>query len=159
MKQVELVRATEKDIDELHQMQTEAFMPLYEIYHDDLSPVNEPKDRTLWKIRESHFYFIVYEGRKVGALRAVRDRSIDDDSIMWISPIFILPKFQDLGVGSSSILKLFEIWDKTHVWKLATIKEEGRNCHVYEKLGFKRFGEATRVNDLMTLVNYERKTE
>ena len=61
MKKVELVRATEKDIDELHQMQTEAFMPLYEIYHDDLSPVNEPKDRTLWKIRESHFYFIVYE--------------------------------------------------------------------------------------------------
>ena len=86
MKQVELVEATTNDVDELHAMQVEAFMPLYEIYHDDMSPVNETKERILWKITEdiSHFYFIVFEGKKVGAVRAIRDRSLDDDFFVWL---------------------------------------------------------------------------
>lgn len=32
---VELVMATEKDAELLHQMKYEAFLPLYEKYHDD----------------------------------------------------------------------------------------------------------------------------
>ena len=156
MKQVELIKATKDDIDEIHQMQIDSFMPLYEIYHDDMSPVNEPKERTLWKITDSHFYFIVCDGQKVGAVRVVRDRGVEDDSIMWISPIFILPKFQDLGVGKAAVLKLFEMWDKTTTWRLSTIKEEERNCHFYEKLGFKRLEGEEKVNDLLTLVSYVR---
>ncbi len=159
MKQVELVKATEKDVDELHRMQVEAFMPLYEIYHDDMSPVNESKERILWKITEeiSHFYFIVFEGKKVGAVRAIRDRSLNDDSVMWISPIFILPEFQDLHLGEAAVKRLFEMWDNKTTWKLSTIKQEERNRHFYEKLGFKLLDWEENVNEKMDLVMYERR--
>ena len=159
MKQVELVKATEKDADELHRMQVDAFMPLYEIYHDDMSPVNESKERILWKITEenSHFYFIVFEGKKVGAVRAVRDRSLDDDSVMWISPIFILPEYQDMHLGESAVTRLFEMWDNKTTWKLSTIKQEERNRHFYEKMGFELLDWEEKINDLMDLVMYERR--
>ena len=159
MKQVELVKATENDVDELHEMQVKAFMPLYEIYHDDMSPVNESKERILWKITEeiSHFYFIVFEGKKVGAVRAIRDRSLNDDSIMWISPIFILPEFQDLKLGEAAVTRLFEMWDNKTTWKLSTIKQEERNRHFYEKLGFELLDWEENVNENMDLVMYERR--
>ncbi len=159
MKQVELVKATEKDVDELHKMQVDSFMPLYEIYHDDMSPVNESKERILWKITEetSHFYFIVFEGKKVGAVRAIRDRSLNDDSVMWISPIFILPEFQNLKLGEAAVTRLFEMWDNKTTWKLSTIKQEARNRHFYEKLGFELLDWEEHINDRMDLVMYERR--
>lgn len=157
MEQVELVRVKAEDLDELHKMQYDAFMPLYEIYHDDMSPVNESKERVLYKIENSHFYYIVFEGSKAGAVRVVRERGREDDKILWISPIFILPEFQNKGLGGKTIMKLFRDWKETEMWKLATIKQEPRNCHLYEKLGFVRFGDEIPVNDLMTLVNYEKR--
>jgi len=159
MKQVELVKTTKEDLDELHAMQVKAFMPLYEIYHDEMSPVNESKDRILWKITEenSHFYYIIFDGKKVGAVRAVRDRSLNDDSVMWISPIFILPEFQDLKIGAAAVERLFEMWDDKTTWKLSTIKQEERNRHFYEKLGFELLDWEEKINDKMDLVMYERK--
>jgi hypothetical protein len=39
-------------------------------------------------------------------------------------------------------------------WILETILQEQRNCHLYEKCGFVRFGGEEVVNDKMTLITY-----
>ena len=41
-------------------------------------------------------------------------------------------------------------------WKLDTIKQEPRNCHLYEKCGFVRTGQEEVVNERLTLVFYEK---
>ena len=157
---VQLVKATEDDLEELHSLQVEAFMPLYEKYHDDeMSPAKESIDRIREKLTRpnSFFYFVTSEGEKVGVIRIVRDYQSPDDSIMHISPLFIRPKFQGKGFGGSAIEAAFRLWDKTSTWRLATIKEEPKNCYLYEKYGFVRTGWEEKINDLMTIVGYERK--
>ena len=157
---VQLVKATEDDLEELHSLQVEAFMPLYEKYHDDeMSPAKESIDRIKEKLTRpnSFFYFVTSEGEKVGVIRIVRDYQCPDDSIMHISPLFIRPKFQGKGYGGAAIEAAFKLWDKTSTWRLATIKEEPKNCYLYEKYGFVRTGWEEKINDLMTIVGYERK--
>lgn len=157
---VQLVKATEDDLEELHSLQVEAFMPLYEKYHDDeMSPAKESIERIREKLTRpnSFFYFVTSEGEKVGVIRIVRDYQSPDDSIMHISPLFIRPKFQGKGYGGAAIEAAFKLWDKTSTWRLATIKEEPKNCYLYEKYGFIRTGWEEKINDLMTIVGYERK--
>lgn len=157
---VQLVKATEDDLEELHLLQVEAFMSLYEKYHDDeMSPAKESIDRIKEKLTRpnSFFYFVTSEGEKVGVIRIVRDYQSPDDSIMHISPLFIRPKYQGKGYGGAAIEAAFKLWDKTSTWRLATIKEEPKNCYLYEKYGFVRTGWEEKINDLMTIVGYERK--
>ena len=76
------------------------------------------------------------------------------ENVNWISPIFIIPKFQNKGIASTVIKQLFDIYPNTIEWRLDTIKQETGNCHLYEKCGFIRVGEDTVVNEKMTLVDY-----
>ena len=77
--------------------------------------------------------------------------------LFYISPIFILPKYQNQGIGYVAIQKVFLLYPDVKVWKLDTILQEPRNCHLYEKCGFVRVGEEHIINDKMTLVDYERR--
>ena len=61
-------------------------------------------------------------------------------------------KFQNKGIASNVIKQLFDIYPNTIEWWLSTIKQEEKNCHLYEKCGFVRTGDEIVVNENMTLV-------
>lgn len=182
---IELVLATPEDAGLIHQMKYEAFLPLYEKYHDDeTSPVNEKIDKVISQLTHpnSEYYLIQVNGENAGAVRAARKRrkladvagkvegmntvaeqgnNITEDmkvdkNVNFISPIFILPRFQNKGYGQVVINKLLALYPEVVTWKLDTIKQEAGNCHLYEKCGFVRIGEEKIVNDKMTLVDYEK---
>jgi len=73
-----------------------------------------------------------------------------------ISPLFILPQHQGRGFAQQAILAA-ERLHGSHGWELDTIAQEAGNCHLYEKLGYRATGAATRINDRMTLILYEKK--
>ena len=79
----------------------------------------------------------------------------DEKTVSFISPLFVLPEFQNQGVGYIAINKAFEMYPDVKVWKLETILQEPANCHLYEKCGFRRVGEEHVVNERMTLIDYE----
>lgn len=155
---IELKLVTEGEAESLHRLQVEAFMPLYEKYQDDdTSPVKESLKRVTEKIIEenSDFYFIVFRGEKVGGVRVRWHQGKKVyENVNWISPIFIIPKFQNKGIASTVIEQLFDIYPDTIEWRLDTIKQERGNCHLYEKCGFVRVGEDIVVSEKMTLVDY-----
>ena len=155
---IELKLVTEGESESLHRLQVEAFMPLYEKYQDDdTSPAKESLKRVTEKIIEenSDFYFIVFRGEKVGGVRVRWHQGKKVyENVNWISPIFIIPKFQNKGIASTVIEQLFDIYPDTIEWRLVTIKQETGNCHLYEKCGFVRTGEEIVVNEKMTLVDY-----
>ena len=70
---------------------------------------------------------------------------------------FILPEYQNQGIGYVAIQKVFYLYPDAKVWKLDTILQEPGNCHLYEKCGFVRVGEAHIINDKMTLIDYEKR--
>lgn len=155
---IELKLVTEAEAECLHRLQIEAFMPLYEKYQDDeSSPAKESLERVTKKIVEvnSDFYFIMFAGEEIGGVR-VRWHQGETvfENVNWISPIFIIPQYQNRGIASKVIEQLFAIYPNTIEWRLDTIKQETGNCHLYEKCGFVRVGDDMVINEKMTLVNY-----
>ena len=153
--EVELVLATEKDAEILHQMKYEAFLPLYEIYHDDeTSPVKEPMEKVIRCIQmeNSDYYLIKFKNEFVGGVRIVEKQ----EGVFSISPMFILPEYQNRGIGYAAIQMVLALYPKVITWRLATILQEKRDCHFYEKCGFYRSGWKKEINELMDVVGYEK---
>lgn len=159
---IELIRASKKDAPLIWDMQVASFKDLYEKYEDnEISPALEKIDRTIERIKQaSSFYYIIkWNNEVVGAIRVIDKKRrfwkrIKDYKV--ISPIFILPQYRNKGIAQEVFKKIEEIHGTTH-WKLTTILEEKRNCHLYEKLDYKRFGEEVKVNDKMTLIDYKKE--
>ncbi|MDO4298516.1 MAG: GNAT family N-acetyltransferase [Lachnospiraceae bacterium] len=157
---IDLVLVTAGDVELLYRLQLAAFMPLYEKYHDDeTSPAKETLERITEKITapNSEFYLIRFAGKAVGGIRIRHGQSdIMQSDVNWISPFFVVPEFQNRGIGGKAIRKIFEMYPETLAWKLNTIKQERGNCHLYEKCGFVKTGTEYAVNEQMTLIDYER---
>ncbi len=165
MKHVTLKFATEKDVVLLHQMQREAFLPLYEKYHDDeMNPAKESLEKVMWRIigANGEYYLIQADGETAGAIRVARKKvqrgkeKVYLENVQYISPMFVLPAFQNQGIAQAAIKKAFTLYPDTITWKLDTIKQEPGNCHLYEKCGFIRIGKGYAVNQNMTLIDYEK---
>ena len=91
------------------------------------------------------------DGARVGVIN-IGHNDPNEKKIAFISPIFILPEFQNRGIGYIAIQQAFELLLEVTTWKLETILQEKLNCHLYEKCGFVRTGEEQVINDKMTLV-------
>lgn len=156
--QVKLEEVRADELSQLHTMQVKSFMPLYEKYHDEGSPAIESIDRIRARAMMDNrkYYFIVKEGARVGAINIGNKASVNDNNIFYISPIFILPEYQNQGIGYIAIQKAFEMYPQASRWRLDTILQEPANCHLYEKCGFVRVGEEKIINESMTIVDYEK---
>ena len=156
MRRIKLREVTEEEIPELYNMQVKSFMPLYEKYHDDGSPAIEPIERVKrrFAVENRKYYFIMKDGARVGAIN-IGHNDPNEKKVAFISPLFVLPEFQNRGIGYVAIQKAFETLPEVTTWKLDTILQEPANCHLYEKCGFVRVGEEKVINENMTLIDYE----
>ena len=160
--EVTLRLANLKDAELIHQMKYEAFLPLYEKYHDDeTSPVREKIDKVIWQLKSEYtdYYIICWKGQDVGAVRVVRKLAKTElvEGVLYISPLFILPEYQNRNIAYIALQKVFALYQDVASWKLDTIKQETGNCHLYEKCGFVRVGDEHIINDKMTLIDYEKQ--
>ena len=153
---IKLEEVREDELQILHEMQVKSFMPLYKKYHDEGSPAIESIERIRARAARPNrkYYFIIMDGTRVGAIN-LGHNDPDEKKVSFISPIFICPEFWDRGIGYAAIQKAFEMYSEVKIWKLETILQEGRNCHLYEKCGFVRVGDEKPVNENMTLIDYE----
>ena len=124
-------------------------------YQDyETSPGNESIEHIQAKLLDefTFFYFIYHKDDIAGAVRVV-DRK--NGNRKRIAPIFIMKKFRNKGLAQ----KTFEEIEKLHGsnnWMLDTILQEEGNCHLYEKLGYKRTGKIENINERMDIVYYEK---
>lgn len=150
-----LVRASLSDAEKIWSMQKEAFTELFEKYQDfETSPATEPLERTVLKLKQSetYFYMIQFDGQTVGAVRVVDS---GNNNRKRISPIFILPKFRNMGIAQKAIILAEKIHGSKN-WELDTIIQEKGNCHLYEKMGYRTAGKTKIISDKLTLVFYQK---
>lgn len=153
--EIELVEAQENDITNIWEMQKVSFRELLNRYEDyDTSPAceSEEKIRQRFSQKETSYYMIREKEENVGGVRVVDC----GERVYRISPVFILPEHQNKGIAQKTFALLEAQRPDAVKWKLETIKQEERNCHVYEKLGYSRTGKEEHINDKMTLVEYEK---
>ncbi len=154
--EVQLLRANISDAKELHAMQIIAFKELLEKYQDfDTSPGNEIVERVEIRLKQdfTFYYFICIGQQKVGAIRIVDEKEAGKNK--RISPVFILPDFQGKGIAQEAI-RLCEALHGNRNWELSTILQEPKNCHLYEKMGYRQTGNTKVINERLTLVFYEK---
>ena len=89
-------------------------------------------------------------------MRVVFDGVEDGRRMYRVSPLFILPEHQNRGVGYAAMMAVLDLYPQADVWRLSTIKQERRNCRLYEKCGFAISRPEEPVNELMTIVYYQR---
>lgn len=160
-KEITLVLATEEDAKLIHDMKYKAFLPLYEKYHDDeTNPAMEKIEKVIRQIQSegSNYYLMCVDEKIAGAIRILQRKNEAGfiPGEYKISPLFILPEFQNRGIGYAAIQEVFRQYPQAKIWRLDTIKQEAGNCYLYEKCGFVRVGEEKPINESMTLIDYEK---
>ncbi len=151
---ITLRKAQEADCTALHQMQVKAFAPLLLKYRDhESSPAAESEEAVLRRLKQPYtdYYFIESQGAPVGMLRVC-----DFGDNCRLSPICVLPEHQGRGYAQKAIALAEEAYPDAHIWKLDTIAQEEKLCHLYEKLGYRQTGEIQHVKEGMDLVFYQK---
>ena len=155
-----LEKATIENAHEIHHMQIISFKALLDKYKYkdyDTNPGNENIDRVIGRInqKETDYYIIKYKNISVGAVRVI---NLENDKKCRVSPIFILPEYQNKGIAQHVFKIIEEKYKPENGWILDTILQEKGNCHLYEKIGYKKTGKVEKINEIMDIVHYEKKT-
>jgi len=152
-----LKKATLENIEEIHQMQIKSFKSLLEKYKDyDINPGNESIERIIQRFNQefTDYYIIKMKNTSVGAIRVIR---LENGLKCRVSPIFILPEYQNKGIAQK-VFEIIEIkYKPKNGWILDTILQEKGNCYLYEKIGYKKTGKIEKINDNMYIIYYEKK--
>ncbi|MBQ9135594.1 MAG: GNAT family N-acetyltransferase [Lachnospiraceae bacterium] len=152
---IQLIRATVEDAGQLWEMQVKSFQKLLDKYQDyETSPANEPIDKMIWRLNQevTYYYFICMDNVKVGAIRVI---DYHTDRNKRISPLYVLPEYQNRGIAQKAMMICEEIHGFAK-WELDTILQEEGNCYLYEKMGYRKTGKTKKINDKLTLVFYEK---
>jgi len=105
--------------------------------------------------REGTKGYIFYKDNiPVGAVRVAFN---SENSSARVSALGVLPKYQGQGIARKALLEIERLHRDVKKWCLDTILQEKGNCHLYEKIGYKRTGKVEEINEKMTLIYYEKK--
>ncbi len=152
---IEIIKAKRTDLEIIHKMQVESFLPSLEKYKDyEVSPACETLEHVLEKYNQvfTTYWLIKNQKDTVGAFRIVRFK----DKVYRISTIFILPSMQGRGIGQEVFNLIEKEYQDAERFVLDTILEEKRNCYFYEKLGYVKTGEIKKIKGGMNIVYYEK---
>ncbi len=130
-----------------------AYLPLLKKYHDD----NEnPANKTVQDIqydlkgKNSDAYLLMLDETPIGYVR-VGQREKGEFSI---ADLAILPSQQGKGYAQFFLKEIEKIYYMAEKWSLVTIKEEEKDCYLYEKLGYTQKHVLRKVNETMHFVLY-----
>ena len=102
MENILLILAKTGDEKIIHSMKYSSFLPLYDRYKDDeTSPVKESIEKVIAQLKSDNtdYYIITINSKPIGAIRIVDDGYENNEHIYRISPIFIIPEYQNYGIG------------------------------------------------------------
>jgi GNAT superfamily N-acetyltransferase len=153
---IQLEKASIKDAADIHRLQVKSFLPLLQKYRDyETNPANEEIGRVIDRLEQpaTTYYFIMLDAIRIGAVRVVYQK---ETKRAKISPIFIIPEYQGKGFGQEAMV-IVESTIDAEIWELNTILQEVGNCHLYEKMGYRRTGSTREINEKMTIVSYEKR--
>lgn len=153
---ITLVKAEPSDAEAMLKMQKECFKPHLEKYQDiETSPVNESMEKMLFRINyENGSYFkIIADSIHAGCVR-VFEKS---PKLYRVGIIYILPEFQNKGVGQRALALVESFFPEAEAWELDCPADLPANRRCYEKAGYKLTGEEKTINNKLKLIFYKKE--
>ena len=132
-------------------MQKKCFKPIYEKYYDETSPYKESFAKFVSRTTKSSFqmYWIIDNSTKVGQIWIATK-----NDTAKLARLFVLP---NKGYAAKAIIDIEKLYSQYYHWRLDTIKEEKKNVHLYQKLGYKPNGKEKIINDKMKITEFEKE--
>lgn len=152
---LEIREITSEAAEIIYDIQQKSFIPLLNVYHDyNMNPAMESVYTIKEKIDRDNTiaYIFKFNDMNIGWVRLTYLES----DICKISGLCVIPEYQNRGIAQEALKILEEKHNKILKWVLDTIYEEKGNCHLYEKLGYVKVGEIKKVNENMSIINYEK---
>ena len=137
-------------------MQVETHTDYLTKYQDhEINPAAETLERVIKRMDVDYrdHFFILQDGNIVGGVRTAWYRGT---TRYRLGGLFILPQYQNQGIGQIVVPLAESLYPNATSWELETLLQEPRNLHFYEKLGYRREGEPTIINDKLSLVFYKK---
>lgn len=156
-KQLELQQIGPTEAKQWLEMQIRSFKPFMEKYEDyNSSPAAEWLDIIFDRMTQDNqeHYFIHLHGQIVGGVRV--NNFPNELKRYRIGLLFILPEYQNTGLGSGIIPKIEAFYPQAESWELETFAQEKRDIHFYEKFGYQQTDQQVKINDKLTVVMYKK---
>ena len=157
--EIKLKKATISDAQELFEIQIKSFLPMLKKYEDyKTNPGNGTIEGVMRRIKgttdaNNAFYKIMKNEKTVGAIDIWWE---NNKTKFNVGILFISPEYQGEGVAQTAITEVEELYTQAASWHLNTILEEKKNCYLYEKMGYTRYGVEIKLNEKTTLIFYQK---
>lgn len=148
---IKLEKAAECDAEKIISIRNECFYDDY-VQFGECPGYNIPKEQMIKRIKEGNLYKIVIDNEITGDISV----QILDSGVHWIGCVAVAKKFQDRGIGSFIMNEIEALYGEACIWQLETPLSNIRNCHFYEKLGYKII-ETKILTDKLTLAVFEKR--
>ena len=161
MIKIRLTEASEAQL--LSEIQKQAFLPLYERYHDAGNPYLRGKEDILMRLNNSKFrYFTILEDEIVvgGVFYRTEGSGLFFETLgdgeYYLQRIYVRPDRQGKKIAQKAMLLCEkEFTDAVHIYvDFPEDLDKNRKC--YESVGFRDRGERIEVEQGLTLASYEK---
>jgi GNAT superfamily N-acetyltransferase len=152
---VQLIRATANDAQNMLNMQKKCFKKHFEKYQDlSGSPYKEVLEKMLFRINyeKGSYYKIVSANTLIGGIWVFEKES----KIFRVGIVYILPEYQSKGVGQKALAMAENLHRDAKGWELDYPEDLSINRRCYEKTGYTLTGEKEMINEKLTLVCYKK---
>lgn len=148
---IQLVRIKQNELKSAWHMQQQGFLDIFFKYFDFINPVFNPYRKFTAYYQQNDMYWIIADGQRAGQIWI----GVKEDCAL-LARIFVLKKYRNNGIAQRAIQFAEMLYPNCRHWRLDTIKQEKRNCHLYEKLGYIPSGVEKKINKRMTIIDYEK---
>lgn len=148
---ITLENAVEADAEKIISIRNECFYDDF-IKFGECPGYNIPLEHIEKRIREGHLYTILVDNEIIGDISV----QVLDTGIHWIGCVAVAKKYQNKGIGSFAMKQIEALYSGALICQLETPLSNIRNCHFYEKLGYKVI-DTKILSDKLTLGVFEKR--
>lgn len=151
---IQLLKATADDAENLVSIQKKAFKRLYDIYKDERSPYLKGIEEFFRWLNNSNIriYKIHADEMLCGGIAVFK--MLDDE--YYLARLYILPELQRQGIASKAIKLCEAYFEGAKKWVLDFPADQIANKRCYEKAGYVDTGIREIKNEKLTLAVYEK---
>lgn len=161
---ITLRETTIEDVNALTAIQQNAFLPLYEKYHDAGNPCLRDERDILCRLNNPKFLYltILYDEKIVGGiLYRIKGSTPFVKNLRWgkyyLGRVYISPEYQNKGIATDAILQSEKFLKKTRKIYVDFPEDLDKNRKCYTKCGYKDTGKRLEIEPGLILACFEKR--
>ncbi len=154
---------TQEEAVVLSEIQKQAFLPLYERYHDEGNPCLRGVEDIANRLNSEYFrYFTIFDDGEIvgGVLYRCKGNNMIGialgDGIYYLQRIYIKPEHQNKGIAQKAILLCEKEFPDAKMFSVDFPEDLEKNRRCYEKAGFCDTGKRVEVQPGLVLAYFEK---